>query len=74
MEWIVVTKDAGFTKTLPTDEDYAVDNACTNGVQNYCGYSFKLNFTSIISKPREILGLMDIDLTDFFLEIYKPET
>lgn len=53
MEWIVVTKDAGFTKTVPTDEDDADDNACSSGAQNYCGYSFKLNFTLIISKPRE---------------------
>lgn len=74
MEWIVVTNDAGFTKTVPTDEDDADDNACTNGVQKYCWYSFKLNFTSIISKGRAILGLMEMDLTDFFLEIYKPET
>ena len=37
MEWIVVTKDAGFTKTVPTDEDDADDNACTNGAQKYCG-------------------------------------
>ena len=67
MEWIVVTNDAGFTKTVPTDEDDADDNACTNGAQKYCGYSFKLNFTSIISKARAILGLMEMDLTDFFL-------
>ena len=56
MEWIVVTNDAGFTKTVPTDEDDADDNACTNGAQKYCWYSFKLNFTSIISKARAILG------------------
>lgn len=74
MEWIVVTKDAGFTKTVPTDEDDADDNACTSGAQNYYGYNFKLNFTSSISKPRAILGLMEMDLTDLFLEIYKPET
>ena len=53
MEWIVVTKDAGFTETVPTDEDDADDNPCSSGAQNYCGYSFKLKFTLIISKPRE---------------------
>ena len=74
MEWIAVTNDAGFTKTVPTDEDDADDNACTNGAPKYCWYSFKLNGTSIISKGRAILGLMEMDLTDFFLEIYKPET
>lgn len=50
MEWIVVTNDAGFTKTVPTDEDDADDNACTNGAPKYCWYSFKINFTSSSQK------------------------
>lgn len=50
MEWIAVTNDAGFTKTVPTDEDDADDNACTNGAPKYCWYSFKLNFSSSSQK------------------------
>ena len=74
MEWTVITKGAGFTKTVPTDKDDADDNACTNGAQSYYRYSFKLDLTSIMSKPRAILGLMDMDLKNFFIEIHNPET